>query len=51
MARGSYERGSALVEYLLVAMGLIVVWGTASLVVNLLHEHETEYNWALSLPL
>lgn len=43
--------GHALVEYLVVLLGLAVVWAAVDIVLTLLREHQNEFTWALSLPL
>ena len=51
MKRDKTARGSAMVEYVVVLAGLIVIWGGAELVLRLLREHQSEFTWTLSLPL
>lgn len=44
-------QGHALVEYLALLLGLMVVWGGVDLILSLLREHQAELSWAFSLPL
>lgn len=46
-----HMHGHVTAEYLVVLAGLIVVWLSADLVLEVFREHQGALSWALALPL
>lgn len=44
------QRGSTLVEWLIVATALVVIWKGTDAVLDSLREHNDEYTWSMSHP-
>ena len=44
------QKGSTLVEYLLVAAAIFIAWNFVGIVKNGLTSHQAEYTWSISQP-
>ena len=44
------QRGATAAEYAAVMVGLIAVWEGARVFLDLIHEHHSEFSWALMIP-
>jgi len=44
------QKGQSTIEYLILAVSLVAVWGIVDVSMELLREHHDEYTWSVTQP-